>query len=109
MTHTHTHVSAQPARGTTRILNGHGSGLDMLPFSQSLASKGYLCRRCSLAAPRQHSPECDGSLKRAKPSRWCVGALAGQCQKPCPGKVDSNPDTAKAEQPEKCRRSDAGS
>lgn len=49
---------------TTRILNGHGSGLDML----------------------QHSPECDGSLKR---------------------KVDSNPDTAKAEQPEKCRRSDA--
>ncbi|CAE7933874.1 Zranb3 [Symbiodinium sp. KB8] len=45
---------------TTRILNGHGSGLDML----------------------QHSPECDG-------------------------KVDSNPDTAKAEQPEKCRRSDA--
>ena len=46
-THTHTYVSAQPARGTTRILNGHGSGLDMLPFSQSLASKGYLCRRCS--------------------------------------------------------------
>ncbi|CAE7040157.1 Zranb3 [Symbiodinium sp. CCMP2456] len=49
---------------TTRILNGHGSGLDML----------------------QHSPECDGSLKR---------------------KADSNPDTAKTEQPEKCRRSDA--